>query len=147
MQKPPQVTTQSNFQVHLSPSTHGRRCRIPIHEHLLPPASVCARAKLMSNAVGRGLRLSDSIIEDAASGSLSLEPITSVRTASMWPSARWIRKVKCQGLRLASAHHGQKQQVFVAPAAATPWMTNNHHCAYCGRVAPPLPGCFSCFTS
>ena len=145
-QKPPQLTTQCHFEVHLFHPIHARRCRRPIQEQLLPPGSVCAGAQILSNAVGRGLRLRDSIMEDAASGSLSLETIPRIRTASKWPSARWIGKVKCQGLRLASTHHSQKHHFFVDAAAASPLSTNNEQRAYCGRGAPPLPGCFSCLT-
>ena len=87
-QKPPQLTTQCHVQVHLSHLIHARRCRRPIHEQLLPPGSVSAGAEVVSNALGRGLRRHDSIMEDAASGSLLLETIPRLRIASQWLSAR-----------------------------------------------------------
>jgi len=69
-QKPPQLTTQCHFQVHLSHLNHAGRCRRPINEQLLPPGSVSAGAKVVSNALGRGLRLHDIMMEDAATGTL-----------------------------------------------------------------------------
>jgi hypothetical protein len=120
-QTPAQLTTQCHFEVHLSHLIHAGRRRRPLNEQLLPPVSVSAGAKVASSALGRGLRLSDSIMENAASGNLSLEPTPRIRTASKWASARWIRKVKCQGLRLASTHHTQKRHFLVDAASATPW--------------------------
>ena len=81
-QTPAQLTTQCHFQVHLSHLIHAGRCCRPINEQLLPPGSVSAGAKVASSALGRGLRLHDIMMEDAATGTLQMKTISRLCIAS-----------------------------------------------------------------
>jgi hypothetical protein len=81
-QTPAQVTRQCHVEVHLSHLIHAGRRRRPLHEQLLPPVSVSAGAKVASSALGRGLRLHDIMMEDAATGTLQMKTISRLCIAS-----------------------------------------------------------------